>query len=134
MLKQRIHTKQVSYQTIIRHWGMISLVFIVALLNFSGCQYAQQPKADVDFYHVGVDITNHNNFTWEGCDATLNTESDKENQYTLHIGSVQAGESITVITTKFSKDDGKRFIPVVTVAKDIQIQCKKPLRPFHQFL
>lgn len=122
-----------TIRTVIRPLGILYAFFILAVILLTGCQYVEKMKVDVDFYHVGIDITNHNDFAWEECKATLNTEEDKASQYALQLDTVQAGESVTVLTTNFTKPDGKRFIPVVTVAKDIDLSCKKPLRGYHQY-
>ena len=105
---------------------------LLALLT--ACGPFSKPNAEVSFHELILSVKNLDKDAWSGCQYILNASAGAENQYVYEAGDVPGLDSQAVLATSFIKADGKRFIPVITKATDVTIQCKNPGQPFSQAL
>ncbi len=102
----------------------------LGLVLLSGCQGVITPNAEVTGSMLGFQIRNLDNAQWHDCTVILNRDAGDENRFTHHIGNVEPGATERILVTAFSKKNGERFIPVISKARTLDIQCRMPFLPY----
>lgn len=106
------------------------LTFASLGLAFSGCQGVIRPNAEVTGSILGFQIRNLDDAQWHDCTVILNADAGDAGRFTHHIGNVEPGATERVLATEFSKKNGDRFIPVLSKARTLDIQCRLPFLPY----
>lgn len=107
------------------------LILAGSLLLFqTGCQIAGKPNAAIEVNELSAEVKNLDQTAyWKACTMVLNPSAGVDEQYSYPLGDIGPQESISVFLARFTKKDGKRFIPILTKTSEAKLQCQQPILP-----